>query len=157
MKIHNVLQRVLLPVLAVAILLVGCASAGDSRPAIEPDAETGELAAGIKYGFRTIRHSEGFSYGMAAKWEIRPVGKVSINFSASGDNCYPIAMTLTDSAERLLGQTGLLLPGSHLTELQLSGIPADSSEITVTVCAYGERGEVVHSSTQYVMLTKLEQ
>lgn len=141
-------------ILALFLLLIGCSKADEAPLALDTTATEGTLAVGIAYGFHEYTCEEGISYGIAAKWEMRPVGKVSINFSAPESNTCFLRMELTDSESRFLGATGLLAPGMHITVLQLVGIPAQTDEICITVRAYDEDGNLLRTVSHHETLIR---
>ena len=146
----------LLPILlALLLILTSChSSAGPKYPAPDPDAENGELAVGIPYGYKTYRYNGEMSYGLAAKWENRPYGKLTVNFCAMSSNRVSISMTLTDSEDRHMASTGRLAPGQHITEIQLTGIPAQTEEICVTIYGWSESGELLYTVSRYENLIR---
>ena len=144
----------MLAVVMALLLLSSCQSTKPAMPAPDTAAVSGALAEGISYGYREYTYAEGFSYGLASKWEMRPVGKVTVNFCAPASNLYPISLMIEDSESRLLGNTGLLMPGCHLTELQLTGIPPETDEICLTIFAYQEDGEVQYTASRYETLVR---
>lgn len=141
-------------ILMILFLLCSCQSTSAPTPSVDTSAESGEFPSGIAYGYRTYTYAEGFSFGLAVKWEVRPVGRVTVNFCAPVSNRYSISLTLHDSDDRLLGQSGLLAPGNRITEMQLTGIPPETCEICLTVYAYDESGEVVYRASRYETLIR---
>ena len=141
-------------ILLMLSLLSSCQSASAPMPSADSSAESGELASGIAYGYRTYSYAEGFSFGLAVKWEMRPVGRVTVNFCAPISNRYAISLTLHDSDDRLLGESGLLAPGNHIKEIRLAGIPPETGEICVTIYAYDENGDVVYRTSRYETLIR---
>ena len=119
---------------------------------LDEQAAEGKISQTARYGYREFERAEGFVYGIASEWEMRPVGKVSINFGASSENTCYIALTIRDSSERVLGATGLLPPGSCRSELQLKRIPNTATEISITIDAYDEQQTLLYQYTHHEIL-----
>lgn len=140
-------ERLIIAILLIAIIVVGIMVITDNRRAevIIEDFEAPSFEEGAvlgvpenvdgAYRYSELAVAEGFIVSMC----IDPVvveGEAQVYFTSAAENTVWTKLQLFDENGRLLGESGVLMPGEYVESVTLLNVPKESSLIIAKLLSY---------------------